>query len=616
MPGHNQTAGQFIDDRIAYWNKLDAWSTEYMQLFQPGWSRNWRWYMAESQAMNDPIDWWRSNENIAECFKIIETQLPRDVSGMFGEQEWFTIQGRERSDEVYQKVVQSLLMYWVDRAKFFPSAMEASKYKLIMGHVWGKITWREEVETRTVEQTVPFVDEFTGEEGARLQEFQIQDELFNDPDFTWLPLDRVKPDPTGKERFFIEESTTTMEELEETNDRLDIYTNLGDIPESASGTPNKGFTEPQNTLRIPQELVDNSRMGRPVSLQLCWGWVPKNLRRGDGNAWRQVVIANKTVVIRDTHSSTPNGRPPYFGIKSIPIPNQIYGASILQFVGPLQNQQSRIANFRLDEILLNIWQQYVIDRNAGVTSNEMLKQPGGAIFVDVPQGRGVDQVFSVLPRQPVLPEAYTEEGYRQGQAEDIAATFNEIQGKGGDGRKTATESERNFQQGNARFQLATLWSDHTFKKEVLTRVFGWYQKRLPPQRLLRIVGEQDTDIQLDIADIQEPIDITVTSGLQAFNQQLRLQSEQLMMGLAGNEAFAPYMKPGPILRETLKDNGWTNVEKFVRTDEEVQQLFEQQAQQAEQQANAEARREAIVSVVKETSKPRPVSSKSRSSASK
>lgn len=608
-----------IDDTVRFWNRRFEWSEDYKQLYQTQWSSNWKWYLAKRRGMNDPADWWRSNETIPECFKIIETQLPRDVSGMFSEEEWFKIAGRERSDEPYERMIQSLLMYFVDRTDFFIKAIECAKYKLIMGHAWGKVAWREENEQRIVEQTVPFVDEFTGQPGGQLQQIPVTEEVYNDPDFTWVTLDKINPDPSGRDLFYIETIRTTMEQLEETNQQLHIYKNLGDVPLSASsGMNDRGYNEPQSTEGfIGQDYVDVSRDGTPVTLRQCWGWVPPNLRKDDDNAWRLTVIANGSVVLRDVPSPTPNGRPPYFPIKSIPIPKRVYGASILEFVGPLQDQQSRIANMRMDEVLMNIWGQYVYDNNAGITSNQGFLEPGGRLGVDVPTGSSVNNVFTLLPRKPVLPEAYTEESYRQSQAENVAAAFNEIQGLGSGDRKTATESERNFQQGSARYQLAALWTDQTFKKEVLTRAFKYYQRRLPPGRLLRIVGT-DFEVQPDITQIQSPIDITVTSGIQAFNKQLRLQSEQEMIALAGNDAFAPYFKPGPVLKEFLRDRGWKNVEKFIKTDEQVaqerQQALQQQLQISEGQADAEARREASVKVIAEVAKPRPVSKESGSSS--
>ena len=608
-----------VTDTVGFWNKRFEWSEDYKQKFQTQWAANWKWYMAKRKGMTDPADWWRSNETIPECFKIIETQLPRDVSGMFSEEEWFRIAGRERSDAEYERIVQSLLMYWVDRSDFFIKAIEVAKYKLIMGHAWGKVTWREETEKRTVEQTIPFTDEFTGQQSAQLQQIDITEEVYNDPDFDWVTLDKLNPDPSGRNLFFIETIRTTMEELQETNDELHIYKNLGEVAISGSTSTNdRGYNEPQSTEGfISQDDIDVSRDGKPVTLRQCWGWVPPALRKNDGNAWRLTVIANGRTEIRNDPSPTPNGRPPYFPIKSIPIPKRVYGASILEFVGPLQDQQSRIANMRMDEVLMNIWGQYVYDNNAGITSNQGFLEPGGRLGVDVPTGSSVNNVFTLLPRKPVLPEAYTEESYRQSQAEDVAATFNEIQGKSGGDRKTATEAERNFQQGSARYQLAALWTDQTFKKEVLTRAFKWYQKRLPPGRLMRIVGT-DFEVQPDITQIQSPIDITVTSGIQAFNKQLRLQSEQEMIALAGNDAFAPYFKPGPVLKEFLRDRGWKNVEKFIKTDEEVakerQQALQQQLQIAEAQADAEMRRETTGKVIVEASKPRQISSGSGASS--
>ena len=200
----------------------------------------------------------------------------------------------------------------------------------------------------------------------------------------------------------------------------------------------------------------------------------------------------------------------------------------------------------MDEVLLNIWGQYIIDSNSGITSNDMLLQPAGALFVD---GNPAEKV-ALLPRKAVLQESYVEEEAIKTSIEDAAAATPLQQGVADTSRQTATEIQTLRAQGDQRFVLQTMWLDYTLKKELLTRGFKFYQKQLPPGRLVKIVGT-DYSVPIDISSIQDPVDIVVESGMAAFGREARIQSMAELVQLAASEVFAPWLKPGEIDRKSV-----------------------------------------------------------------
>jgi hypothetical protein len=231
----------------------------------------------------------------------------------------------------------------------------------------------------------------------------------------------------------------------------------------------------------------------------------------------------------------------------------------MRYIGPLTDQQSRLANMRLDEVYLGIWQQYLYRAGALVSDNQFMIQPGGAIEVMPEQGEKVGDVFSILDRKPVIPDAWQEDQYRQVQAEHAVAASDIMQGVSGGDRQTATEVERRLQQGNARHVLYSMWNDYTVKKELLERTWQWLQMRMTQPRIIRTVGEEYATV--DISQIQVPIDIVVSGGMFALDQE--------MVMLAGNPVFNPYMRPGAILRKLMMDRGWRDPERYIKSDEEV-----------------------------------------------
>lgn len=605
------------DPRVRVWTSRRQRSQELKQLHETDWLQYWDWYRNVQEPLNDPADWWRANETVPTPFKIIETILPRLIMGMFDSPDYFVVEGRNAKSEMYETMVFNLLKQLLEDMELFPKLYEAMRYSCIMGHAWGKVFWREEYTERQVmipyemtnaeyleqlagleavkEATDEFgpekLNEMSGQTGLEAQ--VMIDEEFNGPDFEWRTLDRIFPDPTGRDRWYIEEISTTLEELEEADEELNLYDKetmqwlrsdisrgpassqgeyggLDSIGDARSGTSAgvsmEYMREPETTEGIPEWIQTPMREGQGVTLWQCWGWVPKDQRGTDKSAWRLVVIADGKYILRDEPSPTPTGKPPYFGIKSIAIPNRLYGESILKYVGPLADQQTRLANMRMDEVYLGVWQQYLFRKNAVVSDNAMLMQPGGAIEVNPEPNQNIADTFMVLPRRDVLPSVWQEDVWRQQQAEHAASATDTMQGVGGGDRTTATEIERNLQQGNARHVLQVMYNDVTVLKEVIQRSWNWAQMRMTQSKLVRLQGEEYA--QVNLLDLQTPVDFVVGGGVFALSKEQRVQMDMELIQFMTDPNLSQWFKIQPILRKWMLDRGWKNPEGYLKTQEE------------------------------------------------
>jgi hypothetical protein len=323
--------------------------------------------------------------------------------------------------------------------------------------------------------------------------------------------------------------------------------------------------EPDVTEGIPQYIINPMREGRGVKLWQCWGYVDPEFRGEDGCEWRLVVIADGQYVLRDDPAPTPDMKPPYFAIKSIPVPKRLYGESIINYIGPMADQQSRIANMRLDEIFLNIWQTFIVKAGILPPDSQLVTMPGAIVQANIEQGQDLKDVFSPIQRHPVFTESWTEDQYRQTQAEHAAAASDISQGVQSSDRTTATEAQLRIQQGNARHLLQVMWNDYTVKRELLERVWRWLQMRLTTPKMIKMIGEP-----IDLTQIQFPIDINVNGGLFALSRQARLQMDQELVQLLNIPQFAAVSRPDAIFRQLLQDRGWKKVERFLKTPEEIE----------------------------------------------
>jgi len=587
----NPTNATAYDPAITLWSGRRARSEELKSLYKEKWTQYWQYYRNYVSPLTDPADWWRSNEQIPTVFKIIETLLPRYVTGMFDSPDWFTVEGRSPKGEEYENKCFNLIKTIVEEMDVFETMTEALRYASIMGHAWGKVTWKEEtikVQRFTQQQTPSAQLNAMGEpEMETITVREIRDEkVYDAPNFEFRTLDVIFPDPTGRGMWYIEDIDTTLAELMQTQANEGIYdegvlaaldAKLGPkpMPEGLDtlGTASRGTAgvhsveysrEPDVTEGISQYIVNPMRDGQGVKLWQCWGYVDPEFRGADGCEWRLVVIADGQYVLRDDPAPTPDMKPPYFPIKSIPIPKILYGESIINYIGPLADKQSRIANMRSDEISQNIWQTFVVKAGLLPADTQLINMPGAVVQANLDPNQDIKDVFAPIVRHPVFTEAWTEDQYYQTQAEHCAAATDMTQGVSSQSGRTATESQLLVQQGNARHLLQVMWNDTTVKKELLERVWGWLQMRLTTPKLIKMVGEP-----IDLTQIQEPIDINVNGGMFALTKQARLQMDQELVQLLNIPQFAQVAKPEAIFNQLLMDRGWKKPERFIKTPEEI-----------------------------------------------
>lgn len=580
--------GETGDGIISLWQRRMALSQTMRQPYETQWVKNWKMYRAFIEDAVSPDDWWRSNVFIPEMFNAVETLLPRIMLGMFSRPEWFGVRcphndypghpGISCGD--YERMCKSLLMSVCNQMKrpsLFEEAYGGHKYTKIMGHCWWRLTWDIEQGTRMVD--MPQFDEYTGEV-AGMSSMAVPMTEYDLPRLRFLSNFRVWPDPTGRMNWIVEDVDTTLEELEEDNNARGIYQNLDMLAMTVGTKPNKpmdrsdvsqggpiaqsGEDQVNAVEGFSGTALDRSVDGTPVRVHYCWGKV--NYEPEDGIPWRLQCIANENVVIRDEPAPTPDGRPPYFASKSIPIPGFVYGDSELRYAGPLNEQLNRIENFRMDEVVLGIWQQYIGNSNA-VKDTRRVIEPGGITWVDT--ANDVQTAFRVLERRPVNPEAYRESEVKRDQMERVTGATAAQQGAGAMDRETATGFSGRIQLGNERFRLSTMYTNMTWKQEFLSRIFALCQRHMPPDKLVRIVGT-DFQVPIDISMLQDNVDIDIETDVVDMDNPAKQQAFSFLLQttLTSPEVLVR-TKLDALLRDTYESFLNRDGRKYVKSDEEL-----------------------------------------------
>jgi hypothetical protein len=506
--------------------------------------------------------------------------------GQFGAREWFTAEGRDARDETYEEMVRVLLKTKIDQigardysdGGFYKRMIDGMRYSQIMGHVWFKAWWR--TETRWLKTQVPMYDEdgkLTGWEPI-----EMEDPIYDNIDVTWLGLDSLAVDlhyGHGR-RWAIERIKTSLQALKADNKEHLRKTGKPLYPEEALNQLETGnspvnqdsFEEPRDTEHWPidQEALRSGIGETEVELWLCW----------DNQEMTLTKIANRSVELDHGLSPTPDGVDPYLGLMAIPIPGRTYGDSYLHYVGPLAAYQTRLARARADEIMLNIWQQFVF-REGAVRSSQFVFVPGGAMEVEQDEpNRPISDNIMVLPRRPVFQEAWTEEASKQQQAESTAAADSVAQGTEATQKSrdvSATEIQQRIMQGASRYQMENLYIEVAFKKPLLGKFYDLLRQNLTQEQTIRVLNQ---DMTVDLRNLDRPIDIVVGGGLLEQTKAEKMKEVEKSIQLAESQVFGPWLKPREVLIEMYKNNfDRKDPSKFVKSEEEMKNALQQMAQQ-------------------------------------
>lgn len=550
--------------RFRQWD--DAFQRDYWSQVQ----FYWQLYRNQDYGfMTGPQESWRDDTIIPSVFKIIETIVPRLVLGEWGGPRNFDIEAVESGDELFEEKCKTLLKAQLNkiglrsrRGNFIQRMIEQTRYTWIVGHSWTKVGWREEEVLRKLR--IP--DPATGKLGPWQQ---VTDRVYRGLDIDWLPVTAVACDLSGQKRWYIERMDTTYGELLSQNEAYKaatgqpLYKNLDLIlvqPRPAPKQEDDTRREFRGTENQPTSWP-NDPMEVDVELWLCWD----NLR---GTLTK---IANRHIELDHGLAPTWNGLAPYYPMKGLSIPGQELGDSIIRYIGPLMVSQTRLARARADEVLLNLFQQFIVRRDS-ILSTELFFAPGGMIEIDAEPGQPLRDFFERLDRKPVFSEAWTEEGYKQQQQEATAGADAISQGVEATQKSrdvTASEIRQRVMQGAARWQLAMLERDVGWKSPMLTAAWETLRQNISAPEVVRVIGEDGSTEQFMMGwdDLQQPIDIVVGAGLYEQSVSEKKQALAELIQLAASPVFGQVLNPQAVLEQWFAANGYKNPKRLIKSQE-------------------------------------------------
>lgn len=586
-------------------------ANEYRQHFEPTWYRNWELYRNKGQTRRVRGQQWESNEELADGFRLVESMAPAHVRGSVRNYGWFWPIAASKAGDKYEQLIKALLMQSWRRAGCTPLLIEAIKYAHILGTVITHPRWHVELGEREVPDIAYDVDAEGEQVSPRFIRRTEPAVLYNGVKIDRPSLFHMWIDPTGMGRFYIERKYRPLAEMKWLNKEFDgrLYKNLDKLKSGSAAMPRSGqelygsaehmlggggvLDTPDLTQQVDGIPENLGARGDTVDMLHWEGWVDPDLKRYDDTQWRMLVVGNESELLRDEKIPTWDHRPKYIVTPAIPVPGLVYGESPLTMVEPLLRLKSFIENARRDEILLNMYQQWIIDRESRISSNDLLNMPGGAIFVNNYRGN-LDQVIKPIDRRPVMPEAYNEALLKEEQTNRIAGVTEHMKGEGLGSRATATEAGIVNHSGSGRLDQSILWMDEMLKRPWLESMFKFAQVRLSQPEWVQLAHTPGQRYEITMWDLQDDVEIFVDSGIFGgfANQQIQtlLQAFQIF---AGDPETSMVMRKPEIVRDIFYMGGMPFAERHAKTEEEILAEMEAARQQAERQALLEAELSAV-----------------------
>ena len=215
---------------LAVNRKLKA--QEHRDHFESRWLSNWELYRntRRSPRVKGQAPW-RSNAQIPDAFRVIETMVPHHIRTIFRTENWFSVEAPAAPPETYPTMVRSLLLHGWRKADGFRKTINAVKLGNILGHFIAKVHW----DVTLGEREVLDFDFKLGPDGETIEPTRVRrtipDVVHNGPQISIPDLMNVWQDPSGQLRWVIEKLDSSLSELKHLNKQFDgqLYKNLNQL---------------------------------------------------------------------------------------------------------------------------------------------------------------------------------------------------------------------------------------------------------------------------------------------------------------------------------------------------------------------------------------------------
>lgn len=585
-----ELTGQEADKALLSLVKADIADAEAYQqsIIQPTVRERYNIYYADKEYYSHkfPILSKTSSLVSTDVADTIEWALPSLMKVFTGSDEVITIQGVTEEDDQNAEVMQSLLVYQLQRQnKFFPILYNWMKDALITGMGIIKCYW-ERTEGYTPETAQLNADalKLLAQTGVEITSVEGPD-IMGDFTVTWNSPYYIKnspklenilvseflysPDAKNLEdaNFVAHRKKVTMSHLRQ-KEREGIYANV-DMVHPDNGPVSWITDQVEDVIGDHYTPLHNNQQDKAreeVTIYECYTKIDFN---NDGILEDMIITIAGDVILR----AEPNymGRHPFFSISPTKDPHRIWvKRSYAELIGELQDMKVALTRQIVQNIALTNDPKMILAEDS-INISDYIE---GRKVIRKKPGSSMGDVAMAMPVNQLSPQTFQFLEYLEGQKENRTGITRYNQGLDANSlNKTATGISAILGQSAQRLELVARMFAETGISELFRFMVSLNQKFVDQETVVRLTNKQ---LRISPDDLNGNFDLVVNAGISISTKESTIMTLQTMLTalMQTQAAGIPIVTPQNIynlFKKWIESAGFKNYNDYVTDPAVVQQ---------------------------------------------
>ena len=585
-----ELTGQEADKALLSLVKADIADAEAYQqsIIQPTVRERYNIYYADKEYYSHkfPILSKTSSLVSTDVADTIEWALPSLMKVFTGSDEVITIQGVTEEDDQNAEVMQSLLVYQLQRQnKFFPILYNWMKDALITGMGIIKCYW-ERTEGYTPETAQLNADalKLLAQTGVEITSVEGPD-VMGDFTVTWNSPYYIKnspklenilvseflysPDAKNLEdaNFVAHRKKVTMSHLRQ-KEREGIYANV-DMVHPDNGPVSWITDQVEDVIGDHYTPLHNNQQDKAreeVTIYECYTKIDFN---NDGILEDMIITIAGDVILR----AEPNymGRHPFFSISPTKDPHRIWvKRSYAELIGELQDMKVALTRQIVQNIALTNDPKMILAEDS-INISDYIE---GRKVIRKKPGSSMGDVAMAMPVNQLSPQTFQFLEYLEGQKENRTGITRYNQGLDANSlNKTATGISAILGQSAQRLELVARMFAETGISELFRFMVSLNQKFVDQETVVRLTNKQ---LRISPDDLSGNFDLVVNAGISIATKESTIMTLQTMLTalMQTQAAGIPIVTPQNIynlFKKWIESAGFKNYNDYVTDPAVVQQ---------------------------------------------
>lgn len=585
-----ELTGQEADKALLSLVKADIADAEAYQqsIIQPTVRERYNIYYADKEyyAHKFPILSKTSSLVSTDVADTIEWALPSLMKVFTGSDEVITVAGVTEEDDQNAEVMQSLLVYQLQRQnKFFPILYNWMKDALITGMGIIKCYW-ERTEGYTPETAQLNADalKLLTQTGVEITNVEGPD-IMGDFTVTWNSPYYIKnspklenilvseflysPDAKNLEdaNFVAHRKKVTMSHLRQ-KEREGIYANV-DMVHPDNGPVSWITDQVEDVIGDHYTPLHNNQQDKAreeVTIYECYTKIDFN---NDGILEDMIITIAGDVILR----AEPNymGRHPFFSISPTKDPHRIWvKRSYAELIGELQDMKVALTRQIVQNIALTNDPKMILAEDS-INISDYIE---GRKVIRKKPGSSMGDVAMAMPVNQLSPQTFQFLEYLEGQKENRTGITRYNQGLDANSlNKTATGISAILGQSAQRLELVARMFAETGISELFRFMVSLNQKFVDQETVVRLTNKQ---LRISPDDLNGNFDLVVNAGISISTKESTIMTLQTMLTalMQTQAAGIPIVTPQNIynlFKKWIESAGFKNYNDYVTDPAVVQQ---------------------------------------------